>query len=173
MGYIVEAMSSEFYNLKCENKDGDEIDFNQFRGTVVLIVNVASRCGFRNQYIELQHIFEDYKDQKFTILAFPCNQFLNQEPGTDEEIGKFCQEFYGVNFHIMKKCKVNGRDASPIYQYLKSQKPGLLGFTLVKWNFEKFLIDRSGSVYERYSTIFKPENIRKDIEKLLREDITT
>lgn len=161
-------MPPEFYSFSCQERDGSEFQFSRLRGKVVLVVNVASKCGFRKQYGELQRLYEDYKDQGFEILGFPCNQFINQEPGTDEEIGKFCQDYYGVTFKVFKKVKVNGQNAIPTYQYLKQKKPGRFGVKFIRWNFEKFLIDRSGHVFGRYFTLTRPDSLREDIEVLLR-----
>ncbi len=160
-------MSGDFYSYTCEERDGSEFPMSKLRGKVVLIVNVASKCGFRMQFGELQDLYREFQNQGLEILAFPCNQFINQEPGTDEEIGKFCQEYYGVTYKVMKKCKVNGGDAIPLYNYLKDQKPGTLSFKFIRWNFEKFLVDRSGKVIKRYSTLVKPKDMRDDIIKLL------
>lgn len=162
-------MTDDFYSYSCETKDGSEYHMSELRGKVVLIVNVASKCGFRGQYGELQELYKEFHAKGFEILAFPCNQFMNQEPGSDEEIGKFCQEHYGVSFKIMKKCKVNGVNALPLYKYLKDQQPRMFGFTFVRWNFEKFLIDRSGRVHGRYSTLTKPKSMKEDIEQLLKQ----
>ncbi|CDO92977.1 unnamed protein product [Kluyveromyces dobzhanskii CBS 2104] len=161
-------MTADFYSYSCEQKDGSTFHTSELRGKVVLIVNVASKCGFRAQYGDLQKLYAEYHDQGLEILGFPCNQFMNQEPGSDEEIGKFCQDYYGVTFKIMKKCKVNGGSALPLYSYLKEQQPGRFGFKFVRWNFEKFLVDRTGKVHGRYSTLIKPQDLKGDIELLLK-----
>ena len=129
---------SEFYKLSPKDKKGEPFPFSQLEGKVVLIVNVASKCGFTPQYEELEALYKKYKDQGLVVLGFPCNQFGSQEPGSDEEIGQFCQLNYGVSFPVLKKVDVNGGNADPVYEYLKFQKSGLLGFRGIKLNFEKF-----------------------------------
>lgn len=158
---------SGFYSLQCAAKNGASYSFEQLRGKVVLIVNVASKCGFTPQYDELEKLYKKHKDQGLVILGFPCNQFGSQEPGSDEEISSFCQLNYGVTFPIMRKIEVNGKDADPVFNYLKDQKSGALGLKGIKWNFEKFLIDREGKVVNRYSSLTKPLSIESEIEKLL------
>lgn len=159
---------SNFYDLKPLDKNGEPYPFSQLQGKVVLIVNVASKCGFTKQYAELEELNKKYGPQGLQILGFPCNQFAHQEPGTDEEIAQFCQLNYGVTFPVLKKIDVNGDNADPVYVYLKNQKPGLLGFKGVKWNFEKFLVDKNGKVVERYASSKKPSKIAPEIEKLLK-----
>ncbi|CAI4065024.1 hypothetical protein SKDZ_09G1990 [Saccharomyces kudriavzevii ZP591] len=160
---------SEFYKLAPIDKKGQPFPFDQLKGKVVLIVNVASKCGFTPQYKELEALYKSYKDQGFTIIGFPCNQFGHQEPGSDEEIAQFCQLNYGVTFPIMKKTDVNGGNEDPVYKFLKSQKSGMLGLRGIKWNFEKFLIDKKGKVHERYSSLTKPSSLSETIEELLKE----
>ncbi|KTW29410.1 hypothetical protein T552_01362 [Pneumocystis carinii B80] len=155
-----------FYDLR-PKLNGQEYGFDQLKDKVVLVVNVASKCGFTSQYEGLEKLYQKYKDSGFEILAFPCNQFGNQEPGTNEEIVEFCSLKYQVTFPVFDKIKVNGNDADPVYVFLKSQKKGLLNISKIKWNFEKFLINKSGEVVNRYSSLTKPENISSDIEKLL------
>ncbi|EMR11579.1 hypothetical protein PNEG_00023 [Pneumocystis murina B123] len=155
-----------FYNLK-PTLNNQAYDFNILRNKVVLIVNVASKCGFTSQYSNLEKLYQKYKDSGFEILAFPCNQFGNQEPGTNEEIIEFCSRKYNVTFLIFDKIEVNGDNADPVYVFLKNQKKGLLNISRIKWNFEKFLINKTGEVVNRYSSFTKPENIACDIEKLL------
>ncbi|AOA62085.1 Thiol peroxidase [Komagataella phaffii CBS 7435] len=160
---------SSFYDLAPLDKKGEPFPFEQLKGKVVLIVNVASKCGFTPQYTELEKLYKDHKDEGLTIVGFPCNQFGHQEPGNDEEIGQFCQLNFGVTFPILKKIDVNGSEADPVYEFLKSKKSGLLGFKGIKWNFEKFLIDKQGNVIERYSSLTKPSSIESKIEELLKK----
>ncbi|KAG4303623.1 hypothetical protein PCANB_000043 [Pneumocystis canis] len=159
--------SSAFYNLKSKLK-GEPYDFSQLKGKVVLIVNVASLCKFTSQYKELENLYQKYKNSGFEIIAFPCNQFAHQEPGTNEEILQFCTKNYNVTFPIMDKINVNGPSTDAVYQFLKSQKSGFFGLTRIKWNFEKFLIDKNGNVIFRYSSLKNPENLISQIEKLLK-----
>ncbi|KAL7750479.1 Glutathione peroxidase 2 [Sorochytrium milnesiophthora] len=158
---------SSFYSLEAQDAKKNTFSFEQLRGKVVLIVNVASKCGFTGQYEGLEKLYAQYKDQPFTIIGFPCNQFGNQEPGSEEEIQSFCRLTYGVSFPVMAKVEVNGDNEHPVYKWLKEQKSGILGLTRIKWNFEKFLINKDGEVVNRYSSMTKPEEIAKDVEKLL------
>ncbi|CDO95641.1 unnamed protein product [Kluyveromyces dobzhanskii CBS 2104] len=160
---------SKFYELAPLDKKGEPFPFSQFEGKVVLIVNVASKCGFTPQYKELETLYKKYEDKGLVVLGFPCNQFGHQEPGSDEEISQFCQLNYGVSFPILKKVEVNGSGADPVYAFLKNEKSGLLGFKGIKWNFEKFLIDKKGAVFERYSSLTKPSSLEATVEKLLSE----
>jgi glutathione peroxidase len=146
---------------------GQEVDLKGKLGTVLLVVNTASKCGFTPQYDGLEKLFQQYKDRGFEVLGFPCNQFGGQEPGSAEEIDQFCKINFGVTFPLMAKVDVNGADASPLFDWMKSEKRGLMGSTSIKWNFTKFLIDRQGNVVKRYAPTDKPEAIAKDIEKLL------
>lgn len=146
---------------------GQELALKDKLGTVLLVVNTASKCGFTPQYDGLEKLYQQYKDRGFEVLGFPCNQFGAQEPGNAEEIDQFCKVNFGVTFPLMAKIDVNGPDASPLYDWMKSEKKGLMGTTAVKWNFTKFLIDRQGRVVKRYAPTDKPESIAKDIEKLL------
>lgn len=159
---------SEFYNLKPLDGKGEPFPFVELKGKVVVIVNVASKCGFTPQYKELEELNKKYKDQGLVILGFPCNQFMGQEPGSQDDIQNFCQLNYGVSFPVLQKIDVNGDKADPVYKYLKSQKSGLLGLTRIKWNFEKFIIDKSGKVVERYASTAKPSSLAPTIEKLLK-----
>ncbi len=136
-------------------------------GKVLLVVNTASKCGFTPQYKELEQLYRDYQDRGFAVLAFPCNQFGAQEPGNAEEIAKFCSLSYDVSFPVFGKINVNGRDADPLWQWLKHEQTGLLGIGAIKWNFTKFLIDRSGTVVSRHAPNVRPELLRSDIEALL------
>jgi glutathione peroxidase len=136
-------------------------------GKVLLIVNVASKCGFTPQYAGLEALYRKYKDQGFEVLGFPCNQFGSQEPGNAEEIASFCSLSYDVTFPVFAKIEVNGPAADPLYEHLKKEAPGLMGLTSIKWNFTKFLIDRQGKVVRRYAPTTKPEDIERDIQALL------
>ncbi|CAL9736892.1 glutathione peroxidase-like peroxiredoxin Hyr1p [Monosporozyma servazzii] len=159
---------SKFYSLSPKDKAGNPYPFKDLEGKVVLIVNTASKCGFTPQYEGLEELYKKYKDQGLVILGFPCNQFGNQEPGSQDDIQEFCKLNYGVSFPIMQKIDVNGKNEDPVYEYLKSQKSGALGLTRIKWNFEKFLIDKNGKVVERYSSLTKPSSIDSKISELLK-----
>ncbi len=150
---------------------GQDMDFALFKGKVLLIVNVASRCGFTGQYEGLQSLYERYKDQGLVVLGFPCNQFGHQEPDAEEAILQFCQSRYQVNFPMFAKIDVNGEDAPPLYQWLKSSQPGLLGTQAIKWNFTKFLVGRDGQVIKRYAPQESPASLAKDIEAALQAPI--
>ena len=145
---------------------GDPVALKDFAGKVLLIVNTASACGFTPQYEGLEQLQQDYAPRGFSVLGFPCNQFGKQEPGDAAEIGEFCSSNYGVSFPMFAKIEVNGSDAHPLYQHLKSEKSGLLGSS-IKWNFTKFLIDRSGKVVARHAPTATPEGLTKEIEALL------
>ncbi|WP_156842383.1 glutathione peroxidase [Novosphingobium aquimarinum] len=147
--------------------DGTPLDLSEKAGKVLLIVNTASKCGFTPQYEGLEALWRKYRDRGFEILAFPCNQFGHQEPGTAEEIASFCDANFGVTFPLLAKIEVNGAGADPLYRWLKSEAPGLLGSKAVKWNFTKFLVDREGRVVRRYAPTDKPASLEQDIEKLL------
>jgi glutathione peroxidase len=147
--------------------DGSPADLSPHKGKVLLLVNVASKCGFTPQYEGLEALQRTYAGRGFSVLGFPCNQFGAQEPGNAEEIASFCKLTYDVSFPLMGKIDVNGRNSAPIYQHLKSEAPGLLGSETIKWNFTKFLVDRSGKVVKRYAPQTKPEDIARDIEALL------
>jgi len=155
------------YDFKATAANGDEIDLGQYRGRVLLIVNTASKCGFTPQYEGLEKLQADFHGQGFDVLAFPCNQFGHQEPGSEEEIVEFCTMKFGATFPIFAKIDVNGADAHPLYAWLKSEAKGVLGTEGIKWNFTKFLIDAEGKVVKRYGSQTKPEAIAKDVAKLL------
>jgi len=155
------------YDFSAKALSGEEVSLSEFRGKVLLIVNTASKCGFTPQYESLEKLHEDFGPRGFAVLGFPCNQFGQQEPGTADEIQKFCSLTYGVSFPIFAKIDVNGENAHPLYKYLKKAKSGVLGSEAIKWNFTKFLIDRSGAVIGRYASMTKPEELRSDIEALL------
>ncbi len=146
---------------------GAELALKDKLGTVLLVVNTASKCGFTPQYDGLEKLFQQYKDRGFEVLGFPCNQFGGQEPGDADEIAEFCKINFGVSFPLMAKVDVNGADASPLFDWMKAEKKGLMGTSAIKWNFTKFLIDRQGNVVKRYAPTDKPEAIARDIEKLL------
>jgi glutathione peroxidase len=147
--------------------DGSTTDLSSHKGEVMLVVNVASKCGFTPQYEGLEALQRAYGDKGFTVLGFPCNQFGAQEPGDADEIANFCKMSYDVSFPVLGKIDVNGDNAAPIYQHLKSEAPGLLGSKSIKWNFTKFLVDRSGKVVKRYPPQAKPEDLAHDIEALI------
>lgn len=147
--------------------DGSEKDLADYAGQVVLVVNTASKCGFTPQYTGLQKLYEEFGDQGFVVLGFPCDQFAHQEPGTDEEIGAFCERNFGVEFPLFSKIDVNGGNAHPLYGWLKSEKSGILGGR-IKWNFTKFLVGRDGKVIDRFGPNRKPEDLREAVEAALR-----
>ncbi|MFM7379007.1 MAG: glutathione peroxidase [Erythrobacter sp.] len=146
---------------------GAELALKEKLGTVLLVVNTASKCGFTPQYDGLEKLYQTYKDRGFEVLGFPCNQFGAQEPGNAEEIEQFCKINFGVTFPLMAKIDVNGANASPLYGWMKSEAKGLMGSTSIKWNFTKFLIGRDGKVARRYGPTDKPEVIARDIEAML------
>ena len=179
---------TKIYEFKALTSKGKEIDFNEFEGKVLLIVNTASKCGFTPQFAGLEELYKKYKDKGLVVIGFPCNQFKEQDPGTDGQIEEFCQLNYGVTFQIMRKIDVNGTAAHPIFEYLKAQAPtedykGLkakaakaLFKTIsksvekdsdIKWNFTKFLISRDGETIKRYAPTTAPKNFEKDIEAML------
>ena len=147
--------------------NGEDVSLADKKGKVLLVVNTASRCGFTPQYDGLEALYRKFKDQGFEVVAFPCNQFGAQEPGNAEEIATFCKLTYDVTFPMMAKIDVNGDEATPLYQWMKGEAPGLMGSKSIKWNFTKFLIDREGKVVRRYAPTDKPEGIEQDIAKLL------
>ncbi|MBO6173338.1 MAG: glutathione peroxidase [Bacteroidales bacterium] len=154
------------YDFKALDNKGKELDFAQFEGKVLMIVNTASKCGFTPQYDGLEALNKKYKDQGLVIIGFPCDQFAHQEPGTNEEIAEFCRLNHGVTFQLMSKIEVNGKNAHPIYEYLKGAAKGTFG-NAIKWNFTKFLISRDGQTVKRYAPTVKPEDMEKDIVELL------
>ena len=147
--------------------NGEVLNFSAYQGKTLLIVNVASECGFTSQYTELEALYEKYKEQGLVILGFPCNQFGLQESGTNEEITEFCSLTYGVSFPMFSKVKVNGKNADPLYTFLKNKKAGLLGSKDIKWNFTKFLVDKEGKVIERFSPSTSPLAFEKKIQSIL------
>jgi glutathione peroxidase len=152
------------YEISVKDAKGNSVNLSDYKGKVLLIVNTATGCGFTPQYSGLQDLYKRYRDDGFEILDFPCNQFGNQAPGTNEEIGSFCTGRFGITFRQFDKIDVNGENESPLYTWLKGQKNGL-GTNKIKWNFTKFLIDRNGHVVSRYAPTKKPSSIDKDIAK--------
>lgn len=165
--YARAAAEKTIHNFTVKDIDGKEVPLSKFKGNVLLIVNVASKCGLTSSnYTELSHLYEKYKTQGLEILAFPCNQFGGQEPGSNPEIKNFACTRFKAEFPIFDKVDVNGPNTAPVYQFLKSSTAGLLG-DLIKWNFEKFLVDKNGKVVQRYAPTTSPFQIEKDIQKLL------
>ncbi len=158
---------SNVYQFTAQNINNEEVKLNQFADKVLLIVNTASGCGLTPQYEGLQKLHTQLAEQGFDILAFPCNQFKEQESGTNEEIQQFCNLRFNIQFSLFDKIEVNGNNAHPLFSYLKQQAPGIFGSKSIKWNFTKFLVNRQGDVIKRYSPTTKPEAIAADIEKLL------
>ncbi|KAI8966115.1 glutathione peroxidase [Daldinia sp. FL1419] len=160
------ASATTFYDFTVKDKKGGDLSLADYKGKVVLVVNTASKCGFTPQYAGLEKLYKDITakyPEDFTILGFPCNQFGGQEPGTNDDIQSFCQINYGVTFPILGKTDVNGEKADPLFEWMKAEKPGLLGMKRVKWNFEKFLIGRDGKVKERWASTTKPESLESAI----------
>ena len=160
-------IKDNIYNHSCNDNSGNLQNLSAFEGQALLIVNTASKCGFTPQYNGLQELQEKFKDSGFSVLAFPCNQFGGQEPGSSEEIQEFCTVNYGINFPIFEKVDVKGEDAHPLFKYLTSEKKGLLGSESIKWNFTKFLINKEGKPIARFAPNTTPEKISKEIENLL------
>jgi len=158
---------TSIYDFECERLNGTPDALANYKDKVLLIVNTASKCGFTPQFEGLETLYGDLKEQGLEILGFPCNQFGQQDPGNNDEIGEFCQINYGVSFPMFSKVDVNGPKASPLYEYLKAERPGLMGSKRIKWNFTKFLIGRDGKVVKRFAPTDTPREIRKTIEKLL------
>lgn len=164
------ATAESVYAFSAPLLDGRMVSLDQFKGSVLLIVNTASKCGFTPQYTALERLHGAYKDRGFAVLGFPCNQFGAQEPGSPEEIGAFCRRNYGVSFPIFARIEVNGPRAHPLYRFLKRSKPGIFGILdrgAIKWNFTKFLVDRGGKVAGRYAPSTDPGNLAAALEKLL------
>jgi glutathione peroxidase len=159
-------MKSNFYQFTARSLQGKEIGMDSYSGKVVLIVNTASQCGLTPQYEGLENLYRKYNEKGLVILGFPCNQFGNQEPGTEKEISEGCLINYGVSFPMFSKIEVNGDETHPLYKYLKDKLPGSIG-KKIKWNFTKFLIDRNGVPVKRFAPTTIPEKLTKDIEKLL------
>jgi glutathione peroxidase len=155
------------YDFSARDLDGKEHPLAEFRGKPMLVVNTASKCGFTPQYTGLEKLYRDYGDKGLVVLGFPCDQFGHQEPGDADEIRNFCSLNYDVSFPLFEKVEVNGATAHPLWQWLKKEKPGLLGMEAIKWNFTKFLVDRSGKVVKRYAPTDTPEKIEKDLASVL------
>ena len=160
-------MTKGIYDHVVKDAKMNEVSIGAFKEKVLLVVNVASECGFTYQYEGLQRLYSKYAQDGLEILGFPCNQFKAQESGTNEEIQFFCTEKYDVSFNVFNKIDVNGQDADPFYEFLKNERPGIMGTKNIKWNFSKFLVNKDGEVVKRYSPTTKPEAIESDIVKLL------
>ncbi|ERS81372.1 MULTISPECIES: glutathione peroxidase [Marinobacter] len=161
-------MASEtIYSFSAKDIKGQEVSMDDYRGKVLLIVNTASKCGFTPQFEGLQSLHDELGERGFEVLGFPCNQFMNQDPGNDDAISQFCSLNYGVSFPMFAKIEVNGDGTHPLFRFLKREAKGLMGSEKVKWNFTKFLVNREGQVVRRYAPTAKPADIRADIEKLL------
>ena len=155
------------YDFEAQTIDGQTVALSAYQGKVLLIVNTASACGFTPQFAGLEKLHQDYADQGLVVLGFPCNQFGSQDPGSNEEIGAFCQKNYGVSFPMMAKTEVNGAQAHPLYQWLKTHAPGVLGSEGIKWNFTKFLVGKDGVSVKRYGSVDTPASVSKDIAAAL------
>lgn len=155
------------YDYSAKTITGEDKPVADFRGQVLLVVNTASKCGFTPQFKGLEALYGKYREQGFSVLGFPCNQFLGQEPGDEAQISEFCELNYGVTFPMFAKIDVNGDNAHPLFRHLTNAAPGLLGSKAVKWNFTKFLVDRKGNVVHRYAPATKPEDIESDLRMLL------
>ena len=162
-----EKFMKSIYDYKVDDSQKNPVSLSDYKGKTLLIVNVASRCGLTPQYKGLQELYSKYSNKDFEILAFPCNQFGAQEPGSNEEIKKFCDINFNVSFKIFDKINVNGSSASPLFKHLKNEAKGVVGSEAIKWNFTKFLIDNNGSVIKRYSPQTTPDKIDKDLSKIL------
>ena len=165
------TQTSLIYNLTVKDIHAVEHSLAEYQGKVLLIVNTASKCGFTPQYKSLQLLHQKYSDRGLVVMGFPCNQFGDQEPGSEDEIVSFCQLNYGVAFPMFQKVEVNGNEANPLFKLLKKEAPGLLGTEAIKWNFTKFLVDRQGKVFARYAPSTSPEALEGDIERLLGQAI--
>ena len=154
------------YDFYVKDSGGRDVSLKDYKGKVLLIVNTASKCGFTPQYQGLQRLYEKYGKDKFEILAFPCNQFANQEPGSSAEISSFCSLNYGVTFPVLQKVDVNGKNAAPLFEYLKEASPGILG-KAIKWNFTKFLVDSEGNIVDRFAPTTEPEKLDAKIKELI------
>lgn len=156
------------YSFNAQSIDGQQVSLDRYRGQCLLIVNTASQCGFTPQYQGLEALYQRYKAQGLVVLGFPCNQFGKQEPASNPKIAEFCQLNYGVSFPLFAKLDVNGAEAHPLFKFLTSQAPGVLGSQAIKWNFTKFLINTDGTVFRRYGSLIPPSQLNKDIETVLR-----
>lgn len=157
-------MNQSIYEFTVDNIQGNPVSLADYKGKVLLIVNTASNCGFTPQFKGLEEMYKELGNDKFSILGFPCNQFLNQDPGANSEIQKFCEVNYGVSFPMFGKIDVNGKNAHPLYHHLKAEAPGFLGSKGIKWNFTKFLVDHEGNVIKRFSTKTKPVEIINEVK---------
>ncbi|MGA0953874.1 MAG: glutathione peroxidase [Burkholderiaceae bacterium] len=155
-------------SIALERLNGDQEPLNNYQGKVLLVVNVASRCGFTPQYSGLESLYRRYKDRGLVVMGFPCNQFGAQEPGTSADIASFCESQFQVSFPMFQKCEVNGPGTHPFFEFLKGSAPGVLGTEGIKWNFTKFLVDRTGEVHKRYGSMDAPDKLQADIEALLK-----
>ena len=162
-----EKFMKSIYDYKVDDSQKNPVSLSDYRGKTLLIVNVASKCGLTPQYKGLQELYSKYSNKDFEILAFPCNQFGAQEPGSNEEIKEFCDINFNVSFKIFDKINVNGSSASPLFKHLKNEAKGVMGSEAIKWNFTKFLIDNNGSVLKRYSPQTTPDKIDKDLSEIL------
>ena len=167
MRSLREKFMKSIYDYKDDDSQKNPVSLSGYKGKTLLIVNVASRCGLTPQYKGLQELYSKYSNKDFEILAFPCNQFGAQEPGSNEEIKEFCDSNFNVSFKIFDKINVNGSSASPLFKHLKNEAKGVMGSEAIKWNFTKFLIDNNGSVIKRYSPQTTPDKIDKDLSKIL------
>ena len=167
MRSLREKFMKSIYDYKVDDSQKNPVYLSDYKGKTLLIVNVASRCGLTPQYKGLQELYSKYSNKDFEILAFPCNQFGAQEPGSNEEIKEFCDINFNVSFKIFDKINVNGSSASPLFKHLKNEAKGVMGSEAIKWNFTKFLIDNNGSVIKRYSPQTTPDKIDKDLSKIL------
>jgi glutathione peroxidase len=158
---------TDFYDIPVKTLDGATVMMERYRGRTLLIVNVASRCGFTPQYKGLEALYRTFKDQGFVVLGFPCNQFGRQEPGSEKDIRDFCDQHYSITFPMFAKIDVNGRNTHPLYRYLKSAKKGFLGRQAIAWNFTKFLVGKNGEVVKRYGSRRAPETLEKDVARLV------
>ena len=165
---IAKENKMSIYDFNVKTIDGEEISMSKYKGKVLLIVNVASKCGFTSQYEGLEKLFEKYKNEDFMVLGFPSNQFANQEPQSNEKIKEFCSLTYEVKFDMFAKIDVNGENEAPLYKFLKSNQKGILGTEAIKWNFTKFLVDKDGTIVNRYGSATTPESIETDVKKLLK-----
>ena len=160
--------TKEIYSFEVKTIDGKPCKLSEYQGKVLLIVNVASKCGFTYQYKGLENLYSKYRDQGLVVLGFPCNQFASQEPGNEDEIKNFCTLNYQVSFPLFAKIEVNGAETHPLYQYLKKAEKGLFGTEAIKWNFTKFLVSRDGEVLKRYAPQTEPEALASEIEEQLK-----
>jgi len=165
---IAKENKMSIYDFNVKTIDGEEISMSKYKGKVLLIVNVASKCGFTNQYEGLENLYEKYKNENFVVLGFPSNQFANQEPESNDKIKEFCTLTYEVKFDMFAKIDVNGENEAPLYKFLKSNQKGIFGTEDIKWNFTKFLINKDGVIVDRYGSATSPKSIEDDIIKLLK-----